>query len=95
MDSDTQRDTERALGVLREVLAPLVAADGGRLYVVEVSAERVAIHLSGRYAGCPGNTLATRRVIEPAVRAVLPQAELTVTAGTTVPSGARLVPAEG
>lgn len=95
MDADTERDPERALRILSEVLAPLIAADGGKLYLLEISADRVALHLSGRYAGCPGNTLATRRVIEPVVRAAWPGAEVRVTAGTTVPSGARLLPAEG
>lgn len=77
--------------VVREVLAPLVRADGGKLYIVSLEAEGVTLHLSGRYSGCPGNTLATRRVIEPAILAVAPKARIAVTSGAIVPKDAELV----
>ncbi len=79
------------LRVVREVVAPLVRADGGRLYVVQAEDDAVALHLAGRYAGCPGNTLATRRVIEPAIFAVAPKARVTITSGALLPEGAELV----
>lgn len=66
----------------------MVAADGGRLYLVEAGAEKVSLHLAGRFAGCPGNQVATRRVIQPAIAAVAPDAEVVVTWGRLVPSGA-------
>src|SRR5512138_117900 len=57
---------EEILKVIREVVAPLIRADGGRVYLVAAEDDAVDLHLAGRFAGCPGNTLATRRVIEPA-----------------------------
>lgn len=82
---------DEILTVIREILAPMVAVDGGRLYVVQADAQRVTLHLGGRFAGCPGNQVATRRVIQPIIAAVAPGAELTVTWGRLVPSGATRV----
>lgn len=79
------------LRVVREVVAPLIRADGGRIYLVAVAEDGVSLHLSGRYSGCPGNTLATRRVIEPAILAVAPGARITVTSGAIVPKDAELL----
>jgi Fe-S cluster biogenesis protein NfuA len=79
---------DEILTVIKEVLAPMVAADGGRLYVVQADEKQVSLHLAGRFAGCPGNHVATRRVIEPLIAAVAPQAEVTVTWGRLVPTGA-------
>lgn len=76
------------LTVIREVLAPMVAVDGGRLYVIQADEKQVSLHLAGRLAGCPGNQVAARRVIEPVITAVAPNAEVTVTWGRLVPSGA-------
>jgi Fe-S cluster biogenesis protein NfuA len=77
--------------VLREVVAPLVRADGGELYLVDANDESVILHLSGRFSGCPGNTLATRRVIEPAIFAVAPRVRVTVTSGPLIPKGAERI----
>lgn len=79
---------EEILKVIKEVLAPMVAADEGRLYVVQADPKRVSLHLAGRFAGCPGNHVATRRVIEPLIAAVAPEAEVTVTWGRLLPTGA-------
>jgi Fe-S cluster biogenesis protein NfuA len=79
---------DEILTVIREVLAPMVAADGGRLYVIRADAERVDLHLAGRFAG---NLVATQRVIQPAIAAVAPRAELTVTWGRLVPTGAQAI----
>ena len=84
---------DEILTVIREVLAPMVVADGGQLYVVQADAQRVALHLAGRFAGCPGNQVATRRVIQPLISVVAPDAELTVTWGRLVPTGATRVDA--
>jgi Fe-S cluster biogenesis protein NfuA len=81
--------------VVREILAPLVQADGGELYLVSVDDSGVALHLSGRFSGCPGNTLARRRVIEPLLASAAPGAHLTMTTGPLIPKGAQLVPASG
>jgi Fe-S cluster biogenesis protein NfuA len=75
--------------VVREVLAPLVQADGGELYLVSVDDTGVALHLAGRFSGCPGNTLARRRVLEPLIASAVPGAYLTMTTGPLVPKGAQ------
>jgi len=77
--------------VVREVLLPLVKADGGELYLVSVDDSGVSLHLAGRFSGCPGNTLARRRVLEPLIASAVPGAYLTVTSGPLVPSGAERV----
>jgi Fe-S cluster biogenesis protein NfuA len=82
---------EEILKVVREVVAPLIRADGGRIYLVAAGDDSVDLHLAGRYAGCPGNTLATRRVIEPAIFTVAPAARVTVSSGVLIPPGAELL----
>lgn len=77
--------------VVREVVAPLIRADGGDVYLVHASDYAVSLHLVGRYSGCPGNTLAQRRVIEPAIGAVAPGTEVTLTSGPLIPPGAELL----
>jgi Fe-S cluster biogenesis protein NfuA len=84
---------DEILSVIKEVLAPMVAADGGRLYVLQADSKLVTLHLAGRFAGCPGNQVATRRVIQPLIAAIAPHAELTVTWGRLVPMGATPVDA--
>jgi Fe-S cluster biogenesis protein NfuA len=79
------------LKVVREVVAPLVHADGGRVYVVQAAEDAVSLHLTGRFSGCPGNTLATRRILEPALLAVAPKARVTITSGALLPRGATLI----
>lgn len=74
--------------VCREVVAPLVRADGGELYLVAVEPDQLTLHLAGQCAGCPGATLTARGVIEPAVHAVAPSARVVVTSGMRVPEGA-------
>ncbi len=82
---------DEILRVVHDILAPLVRADGGDVYVVRAEDDAVELHLAGRFSGCPGNTLAKRRVIEPAIQAVAPSAQVTVTSGAIVPEGARKV----
>ena len=74
--------------VCRDVLGPLVNADGGVLYLVSVSQEDVHIHLSGTCAGCPGAAITRDRMLEPAIATLLPKAKLRVTTGWRVPEGA-------
>ena len=82
---------QRLVGVCEEVLAPLVHADGGQLWLVSSDGDTIALHLAGMCAGCPGVSLTTRDVIEPALRAIAPSVRITVTAGISVPPRARLV----
>ncbi|HTA94344.1 MAG TPA: NifU family protein [Polyangiaceae bacterium] len=74
--------------VVREVLAPLVRADGGDLYLVSVEDTGVSLHVTGRFSGCPGNTLARRRVFEPPLAAIAPGITVTLTSGPLIPAGA-------
>ena len=76
------------LRVVRDVIAPLIRADQGVLYLISATDEAVSLHLAGRYAGCPGNTLARRRVIEPLLRAAAPSAQIIVMSGALIPPGA-------
>jgi Fe-S cluster biogenesis protein NfuA len=74
--------------VVREVLAPLVRADGGDLYLVSLEETGVSLHVTGRFSGCPGNTLVRRRIFEPPLSAVAPGITVTLTSGPLIPSGA-------
>ena len=81
--------------VVREVLAPLVQADGGELYLVSVDDSGVSLHLAGKFSGCPGNTLARRRVLEPLVASAVPGASVTMSTGPLVPKGAQRIEGDG
>jgi Fe-S cluster biogenesis protein NfuA len=82
---------DQLLKVCRDVIAPLVRADGGEVYVVSVEPDHLALHLAGTCSGCPGAVLTTRGIIEPAVHAVAPSAHVVVTSGGKVPDGASMV----
>ncbi len=85
--------TEPVLRTLREIVAPLVEADGGALYLVPREAV-LALHLSGACGGCPGVRTTVGEVIEPAVRASGFRGPIEVTSGWIVPEGAERVAAE-
>ncbi len=77
----------------REVLAALIEADGGRMFLVAASADDIHIHLAGTCAGCPGSAHTTSRVLAPTLERVVPKAKVRVTTGWIVPAGAlRLEP---
>jgi Fe-S cluster biogenesis protein NfuA len=82
---------DQLLKVCKEVIAPLVKADGGELYVVAIEAEQLTLHLAGTCSGCPGALLTTRGVIEPAIHAVAPSTRVVVTNGMKLPEGASLI----
>ncbi|MFO0547513.1 MAG: NifU family protein [Polyangiaceae bacterium] len=79
---------DQLLKVLKEVVAPLIRADGGEIYILAVEPNHLSLHLAGKFAGCPGSPLVVRGVIEPAIRAVAPTARLEVSCGIRVPDGA-------
>jgi Fe-S cluster biogenesis protein NfuA len=83
---------EPIVRTLREIVAPLVEADGGVLYVVR-KPSGVRLHLAGACAGCPGYRTTSTEVIEPALRAAGVKGDIDVTAGWTVPDGALRVTA--
>ena len=84
---------QRLLDVLRDVLAPLIEADGGELYLVSADDDQVRLHLAGTCCGCPGHRLTTEQVIGPAIRSAMPDSTLEVTAGWIVPEGAERIEA--
>ena len=82
---------DQLLKVLKDVIAPLIRADGGEVYIVAVEPNHLSLHLAGKYAGCPGTPLVVRGIIEPAIRCVAPTARLDVSSGVRIPDGASLV----
>lgn len=81
--------------VLSQILAPLVEADGGCLYLILAEEDRISLHLGGRFSGCPGNALVNEGFISPALRSVVPNCKVVVTSGTLVPEGATLIRPSG
>ena len=76
---------------LRAIVLPLIAIDGGTIYVATASASEVHLHLAGNYAGCPGNGFIERSLLAPIVGSVLPKAKLKVTSGLPIPRDAQLL----
>ena len=79
---------EQISKLCRDVLAPLVHADEGVLYLVTATAEDVHIHLGGACAGCPGAAITRDRMFGPAIKSIAPKANVRVTTGFRVPEGA-------
>ena len=82
---------EQIFKMCREILSPLVSADGGEMYLVAVGPDEIHVHLAGTCAGCPGASLTRDRVLEPAFAGIAPKAALKVTTGWIVPEGAKRV----
>lgn len=78
---------------LERILAPMVESDRGELFLVSATEKRIVLHLRGRFAGCPGNGLVAEQIIAPLVQAVLPSAQVEVSSGAILPSGAMRVEA--
>jgi Fe-S cluster biogenesis protein NfuA len=78
---------------LREIIAPLVEADGGVLYLVR-RPTGLRLHLAGTCGGCPGVRTTVSDVIEPAIRAAGFRGELEITSGWIVPEAAERIGAE-
>jgi Fe-S cluster biogenesis protein NfuA len=77
--------------MLEDVLAPLFGVEGGEVYLVSASAKEVALHLGGTLSGSPATPVVTRRVVEPAVKAVAPKAKVVISSGWRVPAGAEKI----
>ena len=58
VDNSVRDQIER---VCREVLAPIVKADGGEMYLVRWDGDDVHVHLAGACAGCPGSSTDRRQ----------------------------------
>ena len=84
---------ETVARVCRDVLAALIEADGGRMFLVSATIDDIHIHLAGTCAGCPGSAQTTSRILAPTLERALPKAKLRVTTGWVVPPGSlRLEP---
>lgn len=84
------------LSTLRDVLAPLIEADGGELYVLADQPDSpkstpVRLHLGGRFAGCPGNALVSEHIIRPALAPVLGSRDVQISSGRLIPPGAERI----
>lgn len=77
--------------VCRDVIAPLIRADGGVPYLVEVRSDLLVLHLAGRCSGCPGFSFTIRTLIEPCVRSIDPSVRVVVTHGAALPANATLI----
>lgn len=82
---------EKLVAQCRDLVAPLVEADGGHLYLVAATQDLVHVHLTGTCAGCPGAQMTRERLIEPVVAKVAPKAVVKVTTGFAPPEGAKRV----
>jgi Fe-S cluster biogenesis protein NfuA len=71
--------------VCREILAPLVRADGGELFLVRIEGDDVHIHLGGSCAGCPGASITGDDVLLPVLRSIVPTVRLVMTTGVKAP----------
>ena len=86
MDNNVKEQIER---MMRDVLSPLVKSDGGEMYLVRWDGDDVHVHLAGACAGCPGASMTSDKVLQPAVRAVAPKARVVLTTGFRIPDGSR------
>jgi hypothetical protein len=88
---------------LETVIAPLVEADGGELYILPADSRAdskalgpLRLHLAGRFAGCPGNALVGEHIIRPALEPLAPSRPIEISSGRLVPPGAeRIAPRPG
>lgn len=62
---------ERIEALFKDVITPLVEADGGGVELVEVSEGTVKVRMVGAYRGCPSVPSLLKGVLEPAVKRVL------------------------
>jgi len=83
---------EAVAKLCRDVLAALIEADGGRMFLVSVTSEDIHIHLAGTCAGCPGSTQTGARIVAPVLETAAPKAKVRVTTGWLIPDGARPMP---
>jgi Fe-S cluster biogenesis protein NfuA len=78
-------------GALSSVVAPLIEADGGELFLVPARGRVVHLHLRGRFSGCPGNLLVAEQVLKPVIEAADPAAKVQITSGAILPEGAERI----
>lgn len=54
--------------LIKDIIQPLIRADGGDIELVSVNVDTIVLHLSGLCAGCPGIPYTTQKVIEPVLK---------------------------
>ncbi len=64
---------ERIEALFKDVITPLVEADGGGVELVDVTEGVVKVRMIGAYRGCPSVPSLLQGVLEPAIRHVLGQ----------------------
>ncbi len=62
---------ERIEALFKDVITPLVEADGGGVELIDVTEGVVKVRMLGAYRGCPSIPNLLQGVLEPAVRHVL------------------------
>lgn len=77
--------------VLSELLAPLVAKEGGQLYLMESEDGVLTLHWAGRYSGNPATALIHEEIAVPLIREVAPGTVVKWTSGRLIPTNAELV----
>jgi Fe-S cluster biogenesis protein NfuA len=82
---------DRIVQICAEVIAPIVRADGGELFIVSIERDSVTLHLAGKCAGCPGSNLTSVAIIEPAIHSVAPGIRVVVSSGFQIPAGAYVI----
>jgi Fe-S cluster biogenesis protein NfuA len=82
---------DKVVQICADIIGPIVRADGGELFVVSIEPDCVILHLAGKCSGCPGSSLTSTSIIEPAIHAVAPGVRVIVTSGFHVPPGASAI----
>jgi Fe-S cluster biogenesis protein NfuA len=59
---------EKVQSLIDDVLGPLIAADGGRIELVQIEGKRVRVRMTGTCQGCPGKPYTIARIVEPMLR---------------------------
>jgi len=80
--------------ILTEILAPMVSAEGGELYLTTIHDREIAIHLAGRFAGSPGAGLIYQELALPLIEAVAPGTSVHWSSGRIIPNGAEELKAQ-
>jgi Fe-S cluster biogenesis protein NfuA len=85
---------DSVIKLCREVLAPLIEADGGEMYLVAITGEDIHVHLAGTCAGCPGSSFTAQAIVGPALSRLAPKLKLRLTTGWRVPAEAERMDAK-
>lgn len=73
---------------LCELLAPLVAKEGGQLFLLEGEDSSVTLHWAGRYSGSPATALIHAEIAVPLIEEIAPGTLIKWSSGRLVPEGA-------